>query len=149
MDGSCTSFHYLRGELCTNISFSLDHCFGLPDKITSHHGLKFTSNLWAELGNMLNILHRQTAAYHTEANGAVERLHQRLKDALCAQCRHGYFGRGDPLGCPRIPFPAERRHWTFPSLAEAVFGTHLVFPNEFFQAEDFPVDQISKKYPKT
>jgi hypothetical protein len=31
---------------------------------------------------MLNISHKQTTAYHPESNGAVERLHRRLKDAL-------------------------------------------------------------------
>jgi hypothetical protein len=34
---------------------------------------------------MLNIAHRQTTAYHPESNGAVERLHRRLKDALRAR----------------------------------------------------------------
>jgi hypothetical protein len=29
-------------------------------------------------------MHRQTTAYHPESNGAVERLHRRLKDVLCA-----------------------------------------------------------------
>ena len=34
---------------------------------------------------MLNIAHRQTTAYHPEANGVVKRLHCRLKDALKAR----------------------------------------------------------------
>ncbi len=34
---------------------------------------------------MLNITHRQTTAYHPEANGAAERLHHLLKDALRAR----------------------------------------------------------------
>jgi hypothetical protein len=33
---------------------------------------------------MLNISHKQTTAYHPELNGAVKRLHCRLKDALRA-----------------------------------------------------------------
>jgi transposase InsO family protein len=58
--------------------------FGVPDMITSDCGPQFTSNLWAELCDMLNILHCQTPAYHLEANGAVKRLHRHLKDALRA-----------------------------------------------------------------
>jgi hypothetical protein len=34
---------------------------------------------------MLHISHRQTTAYHPESNGAVERLHRRLKDVLHAR----------------------------------------------------------------
>jgi hypothetical protein len=34
---------------------------------------------------MLNISHRQTTAYHPEANSAVERLHRHCKDALIVQ----------------------------------------------------------------
>jgi hypothetical protein len=33
---------------------------------------------------MLDISHRQSTAYHPEANGAVKRLHRRFKDALHA-----------------------------------------------------------------
>jgi hypothetical protein len=47
-------------------------------------GQQFTSSLWFQLCEMLNISHKQTTAYHPESNGAVERLHHRLKDALCA-----------------------------------------------------------------
>jgi hypothetical protein len=32
--------------------------FGVPDTITSNLGLQFTSNPWAELYDMPNILHR-------------------------------------------------------------------------------------------
>jgi hypothetical protein len=53
--------------------------------ITADHGQQFTANLWAELCHMLNILHCQTIAYHPEVNGAVKRLHCRLRDALCAR----------------------------------------------------------------
>jgi transposase InsO family protein len=56
--------------------------FGLPNTITSGRGLQFTSNLWAELCDMLNISHWQTPAYHPEANSAVKRLHRSLQDAL-------------------------------------------------------------------
>ncbi len=60
----------------------MDSRFGVPEKITSDHGPQFTSNLWLQLCEMLNISNRQTTAHHPESNEAVERLHLRLKDAL-------------------------------------------------------------------
>ncbi len=39
-------------------------CLGVPETITSDRGPQFTSNLWLQLCEMLNISHRQTTAYH-------------------------------------------------------------------------------------
>jgi Integrase core domain/RNase H-like domain found in reverse transcriptase len=59
--------------------------FGMPAVLTSDRGPQFTSALWAGMCEALRITHRQTTAYHPEANGMVERLHRRLKDALRAR----------------------------------------------------------------
>ncbi len=59
--------------------------FGVPSTITSHRGPQFTSQLWAALCKLLSVTHVQTTAYHPQANGLVERLHRRLKDALRAR----------------------------------------------------------------
>jgi transposase InsO family protein len=67
------------------LTFTWISRFGLPKTITSDHGPQFTSNLWLQLCKMLNISHKQTTAYHPESNGAVERLHHHLKDALRAR----------------------------------------------------------------
>ncbi len=56
--------------------------FGVPETITSERGLQFTSSLWLQLCEMLNISHKQTTSYHPESNGEVERLHRCLKDVL-------------------------------------------------------------------
>jgi transposase InsO family protein len=56
------------------LTFTWISCFGVPETITSDHGLQFTSNLWLQLFKMLNISRKQTTAYHPESNGAVERL---------------------------------------------------------------------------
>jgi transposase InsO family protein len=66
------------------LAFSWISRFGVPKTITTDRGPQFTSNLWSQLCSMLNIAHRQMTAYHPESNGAVERLHRRLNDALCA-----------------------------------------------------------------
>jgi transposase InsO family protein len=71
------------------LTFSWISRFGVPETITSDRGPQFTSNLGSQLCSMLNIAHRQTTAYHPESNGANERLHRRLKDAL----RRGNLGR--------------------------------------------------------
>jgi transposase InsO family protein len=71
---------------CSRASvFQIITRFGVPDMITFNCVPQFTSNLWAEQCDMLNISCRQTTAYDPEANGALERLHRRLKDALHAR----------------------------------------------------------------
>jgi hypothetical protein len=63
--------------------FSIGLCvLGVPATITSVRGPQFTSNVWAALCGTLSISHCQTTAYHLEANGAIDRLHHHLKDAL-------------------------------------------------------------------
>jgi hypothetical protein len=57
----------------------------VPETITSVRRPQFISSLCLQLCEMLNISHKQTTAYHPELNGAVERLHRHLKDALRAR----------------------------------------------------------------
>jgi hypothetical protein len=64
------------------LTFSWISHFGVPEMITYDCGPQFTSNLWFQLCEMLNISHRQTTSYHPESNRAVKRLQCCLKDAL-------------------------------------------------------------------
>jgi hypothetical protein len=85
---------------CTKVlTFSWISHFGVPEMITSDRGPQFSSNLWFQLCEMLNISHRQTTTYHPESNGAVERLHHRLKDALCASAAAATWAEELPLFC--------------------------------------------------
>jgi transposase InsO family protein len=59
--------------------------FGLPAVVTSDRGCQFTSAMWSELCQILSIHQSFTPAFHPQANGAVERIHRRLKDALRAR----------------------------------------------------------------
>ncbi len=113
----------------SDTAFSWISHFGVPETITSDCGLQFTSNLWFKLCEMFNISRRQTTAYHPESNGAVKRLHRRLKDALCACAAAATWSEELPFVL--LGLRAQPREDTGLSLAEAVFGAPIVLPNEF------------------
>ncbi len=133
---------------CTKaLTFSWISHFGVPETITSDRGPQFTSNLWFQLCEMLNISHKQTTAYHPESNRAVERLHRRLKDALRAHAAAATWSEELPFVF--LGLRAQPREDIGLSPAEAVFDAQIVLPNEFLQNDEFSVDVIVKKCSKT
>ena len=58
--------------------------YGIPSSITTDRGSQFLSAAWNQLMSTWGIKTHTTTAYHPEANGLVERLHRRLKEALLA-----------------------------------------------------------------
>jgi hypothetical protein len=90
---------------------------------------------------MLNISHKQTTAYHPESNGAVERLHRHLKDALRACAAAVTWSKDLPFVL--LGLRAQPREDTGLSPAEAVFGAPIVLPNEFLKNEELSVDLLS------
>jgi hypothetical protein len=114
--------------------------FGVPEAITSDRGLQFTSNVWSLLCEMLHITHRQTTAFPPESNGAVERLHRRLKDALHACTTAATWAKETPWVL--LSLCVQPRGDTVLSSAEAVFGAQIVLPNEFLQGEKFLLTQF-------
>jgi transposase InsO family protein len=108
--------------------------FGVPDTITSDRGPQFTSNIWNSLCLLLQIKHRPTTAYHPQANGMVERLHRRLKDALRTRGANATWAAELPwvlLGLRSQP-----REDSNISPAQAVYGTPLVLPNQYLSIDD-------------
>jgi hypothetical protein len=59
--------------------------FGISQQITSDRGSQFTSAVWDFFTRRLGIKARLTTPYHPQSNGAVERFHRRLKEALKAR----------------------------------------------------------------
>jgi hypothetical protein len=72
-------------------------------------------------------MHRQTTACHPESNGAVERLHCHLKDALRARIAMATWAKEIPWVL--LGLHAQPREDTGLSPAEAVFGASIVLPN--------------------
>jgi hypothetical protein len=89
--------------------------FGLPATITSDRGPQFASSLWSALCSLLNISHLQTTAYHPQANGAVERFHRRLKDALRARAAGADWYAPFAMGSARHQVRMERKLAVLPS----------------------------------
>ncbi len=143
---SAQSEHFLA-FVVKGLTFTWISCFGVPKIITSDRGPQFTSNLWFQLSEMLNISHKQTTAYHPESNGAVERLHRHLKDALRARAAAATWSEELPFVL--LGLGAQPREDTGLSPAEPVFGAQIVLPNEFLQNDELSVDTIVKKFSKT
>ena len=63
-------------------SLQLFYVMGLPSVVTTDQGKEFHNKVNSELINVFGIKHRMTTAYHPQANGLDERLHQTLINSL-------------------------------------------------------------------
>jgi transposase InsO family protein len=147
MDGSHPPFRNVRAACPRALTFTWISRFGVPETIISDLGPQFTSSLWLQLCEMLNISHKQTTAYHPESNGTVERLHRCLKNALRAHAAAATWSEELPFVI--LGLRAQPREDTGLSPAEAVFGAQIVLPNEFLQNDELSVDTIAKHFSKT
>lgn len=60
--------------------------FGVPKVIQSDQGSNFTSRLFKQVLNQLQIKHQTSSVYHPQSQGALERFHQHLKSLIRAYC---------------------------------------------------------------
>ena len=75
------------GEMCARIVYEQwVPIFGVPQELISDQGTQFESFVFRDLMKMLGIQRKRTVAYHPQTNGALERQHRTLKEALIAQC---------------------------------------------------------------
>jgi hypothetical protein len=100
--------------------------------ITLDQGRQFTSALWDSLCATLGIKHMQITAYHAQANGLVEQFHRRLKDPLLA--RLASPTRTAHLSWVLLGLLAAPHKDYSISPAQAVFGTPIVLPGQFLDA---------------
>ncbi len=147
MDGSHPPFRNVRGGMCKSFNFYRDFSFwsAQNDHFRSWAAIYFQC-LVSPLQNA-NISHKQTTAYHLESNGAIERLHRCLKDALRVRATTATWSEELPFVLLRLR--AQPREDTGLSPAEAVFGAQIVLPNEFLQNNELSVDAIVKNFSKT
>ena len=80
----------LRNIKTTNVVKALTKfftLFGLPKSVQTDQGTNFTSGLFKQVMNQLEIPHVVSSAYHPESQGALERFHQTLKTMIKTYCQ--------------------------------------------------------------
>jgi transposase InsO family protein len=130
----------LRATLASACTMALFHGwvsrFGVPDVITSDRGPQFTSQVWSELCQLLNIKHNMTTAYHPESIGMVECMHRRLKDVLRARATSVSWLHD--LLWVLLGIRSTPREDSGLTAAEAVFGSKVTVPGEFLSCPEKP-----------
>jgi hypothetical protein len=112
----------------------------VPAADTSDRGVQFASAFWAAMSSRLGIKHKLTTAFHPQANGAVERFHRRLKEALRARLAGADWAAHLPrvmLGIRTAP-----REDSGISSAELVFGAPLSLPGPILSTAEPPAEQF-------
>ena len=60
--------------------------FGVPEYIHSDNGSQFTSRLFADMCNKLQLTSSRSTPYHPQGNAKVERINRTLEDGLAKYC---------------------------------------------------------------
>ena len=108
--------------------------FGVPRVIISDRGKQFESALWSLLLNKLGIVRKSTTAYHPQSNGAIERFHRTLKNAIRAKCQENKsWYSALPLILLGIRTAINRQGF---SPAQMTYGTRIEVPTSFFVPDE-------------
>lgn len=114
---------------------------GVPDIIISDQGRHFEAELFKKTAAQLGIEKRRTTAYHPSANGAVERQHRHLKEALKAKSQTSTKTWLRDLPLVLLGLRNGISDDTGRSAAQSVFGRQLSVPNCIFEGE-YNLDNI-------
>ena len=115
------------------ISWVSDH--GVPEIIISDRGTHFEANLFREVCAKLGIEKRRVTAFHPSANGAVERQHRRLKEALKSKSENAARNWLKHLPMILLGLRNSISEDTKCSAAQIVYGRQLNIPNFIFNQE--------------
>lgn len=108
--------------------------FGVPEVIISDQGTQFESTLWHILMQRLGIQRRRTTAYHPACNGAVERFHRSLKNAIRANCTNGSWYTYLPTILLGLRSSVNTSGF---SPAQLLYGEQLNIPGSFIEPPEF------------
>jgi Integrase core domain len=110
--------------------------FGVPAVITSDRSVQFTASLWSSMCQLFTIHHLQTPAYHPQENGAIERFHRHLKDALRARGAAADWYHHLPWVLLAVRTASHDEESLLS--AELLYGAQLVVPGQFVAATEDP-----------
>ncbi|GBN21305.1 Transposon Ty3-I Gag-Pol polyprotein [Araneus ventricosus] len=103
--------------------------FGVPQRISTDRCAQFTSDVFHSLAKTFGIRLSHTDAYHSQANGAIERWHRTLKAAImCHISVHWVSALPAVLLRLRTVFKEDLQC----SPAVMVYGENLCLPSQFF-----------------
>ena len=103
--------------------------FGVPRIVISDRGSQFESALWCCLMQQLGIQRKRTTAYHPACNGAIERFHRIIKNALRTKCDDESWYSALPLVLLGIRSAINEQGYRPTQL---LYGSNLKLPVQFF-----------------
>ena len=124
------------GSLCMALLHGWVARHGLPSVISSDRGAQFTSMIWENMSTTLGVKLQPTVAYHPQANGLVERLHRRLKEALRARLVGNNWYQQLPWILLSLRATVKEDLQTSP--AELLYGQVLTLPGDYLPATQQP-----------
>ena len=125
--------------MCDAFLFNWVARFGVPLLISSDRGTQFTSSLWSLMSSSLGIRLQPTTAYHPQANGLVERLHRRLKEALKARLQSPDWYEQLPWILLSLRITVKEDLECTP--ADLVYGSALAIPGDCLPSTATPCEQ--------
>ena len=117
-------------SVCEAFAYGWVAHFGVPSTITTDRGSQFSSATFTQLIKTWGVKLNMTTPYHPEANGLVERLHRRLKEALIAmgaEQPQDWFWK---LPCVLLAIRTTFKPDLGASPADLVYGEGLAVPGE-------------------